>query len=259
MLRRWYRDWRRKKWLKQPFPADWEQILQTHFRHFCRLTAEEQDRLRRHVQILVAEKYWEGCHGVQVTDEMRVTIAAHAGYLNLARPLPGFERVLSILIYPQAFLSIRPQQIRGQWPDAPQAALGEAVYRGPVILSWEDCLKDCIGPATGHNVMLHEFAHQLDMEDGAVDGFPLLNDRAFAASWKLQLDQEFDRLERHLRTGRGSVFDAYGSKNRVEFFAVATEAFFENPQRFEAEHGAFYALMARFFGQDPAARFRATS
>lgn len=251
----WWKRRRRRRLLAEPFPADWQDCLQTHCRHYARLTPAEQQRLRNDVRLLVAEKHWEGCLGLVVTDEMRVTIAAHAALLGLGFPELPFDRLLSILIYPDTFVS---RQTRAKsWgivEEADEPRLGEAWYQGPVLLSWREVREQTQGAPSGRNVVLHEFAHLLDMENHAVDGVPAI-DGPNADSWVASLHDEYHRLVRRARRGRDTVLDYYGATSEAEFFAVATEAFFERGSDLRAESPTVYQLLQEYFRQDPAARW----
>lgn len=251
----WYRNWRRKRLLDQPFPAAWEAWIQQDCRHFPRLAAADRDRLRRDVRILVAEKNWEGCNGLVVTDEIRVAIAAHAALLALGFDAVPYERLLSILIYPDTFVS--RQVRRAPWggvEEADEPRLGEAWYQGPVVLSWREVQEQCIATDSGRNVVIHEFAHLLDMQNHEVDGIPALADHIDAEQWVAVFRDEFERLIRQARHRRKTVLDYYGTTNEAEFFAVASEAFFERAMQLREESPELYAILQEFYRQDPAAR-----
>jgi len=221
--------------------------------HFTRLPADQQHKLERRVQVFVAEKNWEGCNGVAVTDEMRVTIAAQACLLVLAIDEEYFDNVLSILIYPTAFIA-RDVQIgrAGVVIQNRQERLGEAWYRGPVIVSWEDALAGGREEEPGHNLVLHEFAHQLDMQNGReLDGTPPLPSRDLAACWATVMETEFQQLRRDCHSHARPLIDCYGSTNRAEFFAVATETFFGRPAALSSRHPDLYDVLRRYYQQDP--------
>jgi Mlc titration factor MtfA (ptsG expression regulator) len=251
----WWRNRRRKRLLDQPFPQDWEIWLRHDFRHFPRLTAVEQNRLRRDVRLLVAEKHWEGCNGLVVTDEMRITIAAHAALLGLGFDDVPFERLLSVLIYPDTFVS--RQVRRAKWggvEEADEPRLGEAWYQGPVLLSWREVQEQCVATDSGRNVVIHEFAHLLDMQNHEVDGIPALDRHIHPEKWVATFHVEYERLIRQARFGRRTVLDYYGATSEAEFFAVASEAFFERATQLREESPELYAILHQFYRQDPASR-----
>lgn len=256
----WWRERRRRKLLAEPFPVEWDDILRRHVPHFHSLKPDEQERLRRDTRYFVAEKHWEGCRGLEVTDEVRVTIAGTASLLGLGFEQPPFDRLLSVLIYPETYVA--PETKLGPGGVVVESAvprLGEAWYRGPVILSWPDVLYGCQTPDDGHNVVLHEFAHLLDMLDRDVDGVPPIDDAEQYHTWKEVTTAEYERLVRDARLGRRTLLDYYGATSPSEFFAVATESFFEQPREMRELHPSLYAVMAASYRQDPAARLdRAT-
>lgn len=248
----WLRRRRRRRILSKPFPAAWREILIRYINHYPLLTTDEQQRFERDLQIFVAEKNWEGCNGLQLTDEMRVVIAGWACLLLLNIEHDYFSHVQSILLYPDSYLI--PEIEEGGFVVTSQQLLGEAHYRGPVILSWRSVRRAGRGKAPGHNVVLHEFAHQLDMLDRSIDGTPPLGSRADYQAWAEVMSEEYQRLADDWRSGRDTVLDPYGTSNEAEFFAVATEAFFGRPQALASEHASLYDLLKHYYRQDPAAR-----
>ncbi len=251
MFIRWFRERRRRQILSKPTPADWEQTLTANVRDFEAWPSGRRALLLDRIKLLVAEKYWEGCKGLEVTSEIQVTIAAHAARLTLGWPQPAFSRLSRVLIYPDTFVAQRQSAIGPVLIESPEARVGEAWQRGPVILSWKNCLADCTGPVTGRNVIVHEFAHQLDYEDGAANGIPAMPNSGLAERWSVVFAEEFQRLQTHLRLGRPTVLDPYAATNPAEFFAVATETFFERPRPLAERHPRMYELMCDYFQQDP--------
>lgn len=252
----WLKRRRRHSLLQQPFPAAWEAILQQNLTHYRRLTPEEQRKLRDDARILIAEKNWEGCGGLAITDEIKLTIAAEASRLLLGFQEEYFDHVQSILVYPDAYTA--PDQVLtpgGMELRGDEDRAGEAWYRGPVILSWADALAGAKGEREGESVVLHEFAHQLDMQNGhELDGTPWLASREQYRCWTEVLNAELRRLEEDCRRGRPTLLDCYGATDRAEFFAVATECFFQRPRALAARHAELYAQLRSFYRQDPAAR-----
>jgi Mlc titration factor MtfA (ptsG expression regulator) len=255
MIFSWLQRRRRRKLLSTPFPTEWLPILHRNVAHYEFLSEPEQARLRDDLRIFIAEKNWEGCGGLKMTDEIKVTIAAQACLLVLGMPPNYYERVLSILVYPHGYRAPAPEMAGdGRIVDATSARLGESHYRGPVILSWADVLEDGRHPRGGKNLVFHEFAHQLDMLDGAVDGTPPLKSRAEYQRWKEVMTAEYQQLVDASEHGRATLLDQYGTTNEAEFFAVATECFFDRPAPMAQRHPRLYALLRDYYQQDPAAR-----
>lgn len=252
----WWKAWRRRKRLAQPFPEEWKQLLQTRCRHYHGLSADEQQLLRSRTLLFIEEKFWEGCNGVVVTAEMQVTIASHAALIGLGFPDIPFERLLSVLIYPDTFVARQPRKV--PWGQEVQdlPVLGQAAYQGPVLFSWREVAGDCFEAPLGRNVVIHEFAHLLDMADHSVDGEPALATPELSAAWEEIFFDEFERLKRQTAHGRRTLFDEYGATNEAEFFAVTSETFFERPRDMAEKHPRLYELYRDYYRQDPAGRIR---
>ncbi len=255
MIFEWWRARRRRQLLAKPIPETWERYLLSNCRHLAQLRPAEIARLRDDIRLLIAEKHWEGCNGLEVTDEMRVTIAAHAAMMGLGFPTAPFDRLMSILIYPNTFVANpRRRQPWGLEEDAAEPHLGEAWYQGPVILSWRQIRQQCVTQPDGRNLVIHEFAHLLDMANFDVDGVPDLPREVNARQWADVFHEEFRRLQRQIRLGRSTLLDEYAGTSPVEFFAVGSEAFFERPTALRAENPQVYDLLRQYYRQDPAAR-----
>lgn len=248
------RERRRQLLRKEPVPESWRKIIARHVAFFARLTPNDQEELLGHVQVFLAEKLFEGCAGLEVTEEMRVTIAAQACLLLLHRKTDYFPRLLTILIYPSGFLVDERRHIGGQiWSEGPAGRLGEtAGAMGSLVLAWDAAREGASDPADGKNLVIHEFAHQLDFEDSVADGVPALASRSDMRSWAAVMRTEFSLLRASDDTGIPTLLDTYGATNPAEFFAVATEAFFERPRALRRLHPQLYQEMERFFQQDPA-------
>jgi len=244
---------RRNRLRAEPFPHAWRVILQRRVPQFARLPADLQLQLKQHMQVFLAEKPFLGCSGLVLTDEIRVTVAAQACLLLLNRtPADYYPALRQILVYPGPFIVDRVQ------PDGPgvlqemrQVLSGESWSQGQVVLSWDDALHGASDPADGRNVVIHEFAHQLDQETGHANGAPLLRSRAAYSSWSQVFGQEFAVLRQRTEAGQASLLSDYGATDPAEFFAVASETFFELPQRLAQEHPALYAELRRFYCVDP--------
>lgn len=252
---RWLRKRRRQRLTAQPFPAEWEELLHDRVVHYHRIDESLRVTLRPLIRIFVAEKNWEGLNGLEVTEEMQVIIAALACLLVTGRPTElDFDHVLSILIYPDVFHARTSQtNSAGVVTEGREARLGEAWYRGPVILSWEDVQIDARQEDRGYNVVLHEFAHQLDMLGGrVVDGTPTLKTRKEVERWVDVMTREYEQLIDRCRHRRPGPIDCYGTKNPAEFFAVTTESFFERPLALQRLSPSLYDLLRDFYALDPA-------
>jgi hypothetical protein len=243
--------------MERLFPDEWRAYLESNFAQYGWLSKSERARLHGLTQVIVAEKHWEGCNGLAMSEEIQVTIAAQAALLVLNLPDEYFDRVLSILVYPGAYVA-RQKTPRpgGVIIEADSARLGEAWEGGALVLSWPDVLASGRVPDDGVNVVFHEFAHVLDMQEHGFDGVPLLENREQYQTWSEVMSHEYRRLIHSARSGQETLLDPYGTVNEAEFFAVATESFFERPLDMEREHPALYKLFRDFFHQDPAQRFR---
>jgi Mlc titration factor MtfA (ptsG expression regulator) len=252
MLLSWLKNRRRRRLLATPFPAAWPGLLEQ-IAHYRLLAAGEQAQLRNLTRIFIAEKDFEGCKGLEITDEIRVTIAALASILLLGLRDFYFDNVLTILVYPEAYIAPAQKVIGGVILEDASDRLGEAHYRGPLILSWADVAWDASQTGQGSNLVFHEFAHQLDMLNGAADGVPLLP-RALQERWQRVMAGEYKRLCRAADRGRETLIDPYGTTDPAEFFAVVTECFFDTPGDMKEQHPELYDLLRAYYQQDPVRR-----
>jgi len=236
---------------KRPFPSAWRRVLWRRIPAYRKLPADLQLRLKRQIQVFLAETPFIGCAGLVVTDEMRVTVAAQACLLVLHRGGETYPNLRQILLYPGAFFVDRPHSgAAGVLQESRRLLAGESWSRGQVILSWQDTLEGAADPDDGRNVVLHEFAHQLDQETGPANGAPWLPPTA-RTRWAKVLGAEFEMLRQRVGQGLPSLLADYGASDPAEFFAVATEVFFEQPQAMAAEHPALYAEFSTFYRVDP--------
>jgi Mlc titration factor MtfA (ptsG expression regulator) len=244
---------RRARLRSRPFPAEWLAIIERNVPFYASVPEADRRELQGHVQVFLAEKNFEGCGGLELTDEIRVTIAAHACRLLLHRDSDVFPRLITVLVYPSAYLARSVEPIAGGGVlEGEQVRLGEAWKGGVAVVSWYEVQAMARGLTSGRNLILHEFAHILDMEDGESDGTPTLASREQLASWVAIMDDEYERLRRDRALNRYSALDHYGATNPAEFFAVATEAFFEKPTVLAKRHPRLYAVLREFYRQDPA-------
>jgi Mlc titration factor MtfA (ptsG expression regulator) len=254
----WLRNRRRRKLLAEPFPAEWLEYIQTHVPHFASLAQSERQKLFDDVRVFIAERQWEGCGSLKLSPEIQVAIAGQACLLTLGfdEGPDLFRRASTILVYPAGYRAPDEQSVGGHLTiHGESERLGEAWHRGPVILSWEDVRAGGTYAGDGHNLVFHEFAHVLDMLGGdSADGAPPLADRKLADDWRRVMQQELARLDRAIRHRQRTLLDDYGAESETEFFAVATECFFDAPRETRREYGELYELLKRIYRQDPAAR-----
>lgn len=203
------------------------------------------------IQLFLGEKTFEGCGGLEITDEIRVTIAAQACILLLNKEHQLYPNLYTIYVYPDAVTSVNRRYQNGFLVEEQTARLGESWQLGPVVLSWRSALDGGQNPADGHNVVFHEFAHQLDQEDGRSDGVPILASRSEYGPWGKILSTEFQTFLDNLVKHRPEIIDAYGATNPAEFFAVSTEIFFEQPHQLKAQHPALYDELRDYYQLNP--------
>lgn len=245
-----YRSWRRRRRLHTPFPGPWRRLLSTQVPLYRRLPAHLKQKLEQHVQLFLSEKTFYGCDGFEIDDRVRVTIAGHACLLVLARAYSDYDEVRSILVYPGPYYATNYHHDGYIVETGQEVRSGEASTLGQVILSWDDCEFAIRHPDSEHNVILHEFAHQLDYLDGSADGAPPLSG-ALARQWQKTMTDAYSELRRSLQQHQESWLDPYGATEPAEFFAVLTEMFFQQPQQLhEAQPEVYDALMA-FYRLDP--------
>lgn len=249
-------EFKRQRIRRQPFPLAWRQVLRERMPYFHRLPADLQLQLKKHVQVLLAEVPFIGCAGLVVTTEMRVLVAAQAALLLLNRRAASFRNLRQVLLYPGAFVVSRP--VTGEHgvtqdfaPGQGRVLSGESWQHGQVVLSWDDVLQGAASPGDGHNVVVHEFAHQLDQATGTANGAPYLPGAAARHRWAVTMAAEFAALQQRVASGQGGLIDAYGATSPAEFFAVASEVFFERPQALAAEHPALFQELAGCYRTNP--------
>ena len=239
----------------RPVPEAWPTVFAQNVPLYARLPPEDQVELQGHMQVLLAEKRFEGCNDLEITDEICATIAAQACLLLLHRHTDYYPRVSSILVYPTAFVVplVEEEEDGIVVTESEEPRVGEAWSEGTVILSWEDVLDDANDVHDGSNVVLHEFAHQLDMEDEHANGAPILSEPSSYVDWARVLGSEYRVLRSKAQRGGQTVLDTYGAEDPAEFFAVATECFFERPGALKIAHPDLYAQLQHYYQQDPIA------
>jgi hypothetical protein len=248
----WLLHRRRSRLRRQPFPQAWRRILRRRVPLVQRLPADLQLRLKQDIQVFLAEKPIIGCAGLKVTDEMRVTLAAQACLPLLGARRGYYPALTQILLYPGAFVVDRPHTgAAGVQSEQRRALSGESWAQGQVLLSWSDVLNGAADPDDGHNVVIHEFAHQLDQAKGFANGAPALASRAAYARWSRVMQTEFNALHRRLASGEEGVIDAYAATDPAEFFAVTSELFFERPLVLAQAHPMLYQQLSAYYRLQP--------
>jgi MtfA peptidase len=250
MAQPWWVARRRQRQSATAFPAAWRRILRRRVPLVASLPTHLQLRLKRHIQVFIAEKPFIGCQGLAITDEVRVTIAAQACLLLLGHETPDFfPRLKEILVYPGAFVVDREQaETGGVVREQRRALAGESWSQGRVVLSWADSMAGAADPHDARNVVVHEFAHQIDQDDGTANGRPWRPTPQLRRRWQHVMDAAFARLQHTPST----VIDAYGATDPAEFFAVASEVFFERPTELAAEAPEVYREFSALYGLNPA-------
>ncbi|NLH48339.1 MAG: zinc-dependent peptidase [Myxococcales bacterium] len=246
---------RRRRWREMPFPAAWLEILEQRVPYYRLLSADDRRELQGHIQVFLHEKTIEGLGGLEMTDEIRVSIAAQACILLLHRETDYYPSLFSILVYPHKYFVKKTEKLPdGTVMEGYEGRLGESWHRGEVVLSWDDVKKGAVDVHDGNNVVFHEFAHQLDGESGAHDGTPALPRLSMYGAWARVFTQEYKNLIDNLEHHRRTLISSYGATNPAEFFAVVTEAFFERPLALKRCHPDLYEQLRLFYQQDTAAR-----
>jgi len=245
-----YRTWRRKRELKEPFPKIWRRQLESRVPLYRKLPGHLKQALEQRVQLFLAEKDFYGCDGFDVDDTVKLTIAGHACLLVLARSYSDFDDIRSILVYPDAY-RVRHIESDGMVvSESNEIRAGEAASRGQVVLAWKECEQAAGNLHSSHNVILHEFAHQLDYLDGTADGAPPLGGEQ-ARHWQHTMTEAYQDLRHSLEHHHKPWLDPYGATEPAEFFAVLTEAFFQQPDHLKKEQPEVYMALRGYYRLDP--------
>ena len=245
---------RRRRARGKAFPGEWVGILEKNFALWEKLSVADREELKGHVLVFLEEKRFEGCGGMEITDEVRVTVAAQACLLLLHRVTDYYPKLTSILIYPEAYVAKGGKFGR----EEDSVRLGESWTTGSVVLAWRSVEEGGQNGEDGRNVVFHEFAHQLDSLSGRMNGAPVLGKglkvterRSRYVSWARVMEEEFEALQVAEKFGKRTVIDKYGSGEPAEFFAVVTEAFFERSEKLLEDHPELYEELKTFYKQDP--------
>lgn len=244
--------YRLKKALAAPFPEEWISILERNIAVYKYLPMQLRLQLRQLIKQFLHQKHFSGAGGLEITDEIRVTIAAEACMLLVNRATGVYPALRYIIVYPTAFVVERAQGgVDGIVSEGRKNLLGESWSNGKVILAWDNALHGSMNFVDGQNVVLHEFAHQLDSESGSTNGAPILAGPNCLRTWASTLSGEFEELQKDAWKGKRSLIDHYGATNPAEFFAVSTETFFEKPRQMAKHHAELFEVLKCYYRVDP--------
>lgn len=248
-------SWQRARRMRRPLPSAWREVLERRVAVYHRLPPPERQGWMGLTQVLLGEVAFEAAMGLERVDQtMRLIIASQMALCLLHRPVNQLPRLRTVIVYPGAYRAReRRQTPEGVLISVEEERHGEAWEHGVMVLSWEDVAYDAEHIDDGLNVVLHEMAHVLDAETGEMDGVPLLPDRETAKRWGHALEEAYASLRRASRLGRDITLDPYALQDRSEFFAVATEAYFEAPEGLRREHPGFWSVLRQYYQVDPLA------
>jgi Mlc titration factor MtfA (ptsG expression regulator) len=246
---------RRRRLRARPLEPSQESIIARNV-PWCRgLDDADRRELGGLVQVLLAEKRFEGCGGMEIDDTVRLTIVAQAAVLLLHRDTDFYPKLDTILVYPHSFVAPVTESIGGGAVlEGEDTRVGESWSHGSLVLSWKDVVEGAADPGDGWNVVFHEFAHQLDEEATEAEGMPVLTSRAERTRWAEVLSKEYDALIHAVERGRHTFIDPYATESPAEFFAVVTEHFLEQGHALKREHPELYRCFADYYRQDTAVR-----
>ena len=242
---------RRNKLFIKPLRPEWIQLLEINVAIYNLLPESLRKELHGRINIFLDEKEFIGCAGLQISDEIRITIAGNACLLLLKRDKRCFPGFTSILVYPDTYVTREVQYDGLVEVNKDSVRAGESWHRGPIVLSWADVMRGTQNHSEGHNVVLHEFAHKLDEANEIMDGLPVLRDSSHYAEWAEVLSKEYESHLIRVDKGTDTVIDEYGAVSPPEFFAVATESFFEKPKQMKKKHPELYDELKEYYKLDP--------
>ncbi len=244
--------WRRRQLDRRSFPESWLAVLKSCLPVYSHMSAAEQQRLQKLIMRFVASKRFVGCAGLSITDEIRVTVAAHACLLLLNRPDTSYSALRSILVYPSHFIVEHERRDEaGLVSQGRHVLAGESWSNGKVVLAWDDVEHGVRNFSDGYNVVLHEFAHQLDHQSGLSEAAPPSHSNAAYRNWAQVFSAEFAELQKASEQHMETLIDEYGATDPAEFFAVITETFYERPHQLAACHGALFEQLKLYYQVDP--------
>lgn len=234
---------KRTQLLSARFDDGWKTIIEKNVPVYNKLPEELKKQLYGLMNVFLDEKKFEGCGGLEITNEIRVTVAAQACMLLLNRSTKYYPKLKRIYVYPSSYTA--------KDGDSTSARLGESWLNGPVVLAWDSVKGGAVNVHDGKNVVFHEFSHRLDQEDGDADGAPILENSSCYKSWAKVLSAEYAALQDKTNRRRKSVINKYGATNPAEFFAVATEAFFEKTKQMKKKQPELYEELKGYYKVDP--------
>lgn len=253
----WFRNRRRRALAKEPFPEAWKKIIDDQVPYARVLPEPLREELYHHVRIFLAEKHFEGCGGFEVNEEVQLVIASQACVLLLGRETDHYQGLSTILVYESAFYADREElNEHGVVEQVDDMQAGESWELGVVVLAWKEILLGLRGYHDGYNVVIHEFAHQLDQANRDADGVPILDSPELYARWQEVFSDHYAELLRDVKRNRKTILDDYGATNPAEFFAVATESFFEESAQLKKHHPELYDTLKTYYAQDPASYWK---
>jgi MtfA peptidase len=234
------------------FRDEWVEYLTANLPLYSRFPDELKSRLQEKIGEFVATTYFEGCGGLELTDEMILTVAGQACILIVNHDGPPYPNLKTVLLYPSSFSSIvKERDPLGVVTERKVHRLGESWSNGTVILAWDSVQHGARNIFDGRNVTLHEFAHQLDQETGRTDGVPMLGNHEAYRTWGTVLGEGHEELIKNAEQGLRTVLNHYGATNIAEYFAVATEAFFEKPRHLKRKRPLLYLELQNYYKLDP--------
>ena len=240
-----------KKVMHREFPFEWEKILRNNVALYKHIPHNMKTQLHEDINVFMDEKNFEGCGGLEITEEIKISIAAQACILLLNKKVNFFPKLVTILVYPSAYVGKKVTMMGGVPVEEDSARLGESWNEGTVVLAWDHVKQETFDINNAHNVVLHEFAHQLDQEDGVADGAPIMEHRASYAPWAKVLSEEYDDFLEKVKHHKKDIIDPYGATNPAEFFAVITEVFFKKPKQLKSKHPELYHELSSYYKMDP--------
>lgn len=236
----------------EAFREEWIALLKQNVPLYARLPEALRLRLHERIAQFIATTRFEGCDGLELTEDMILTVAAQACLLVIHRDGPPYPKLKAVYLYPTTFHSVRKQvNAVGIVTEGEVHRLGESWGWGTVVLAWDSVAQGAHDIADGENVTFHEFAHQLDHEDGPTDGAPALPNRSAYRSWSRVFHENYADFQHLAEEGKKTVLDAYGATNPAEFFAVASETFFEKPRQLFQQRPEMYEELMKYYRLDP--------
>ncbi len=242
-----HRDRRQRAILQTPWPAAWNDVIHANVDHVCALDEQHWELLRERTQLIVGLRRWEAVGGFTLTEEMQVTVAAQAALMLLGSDGYYFDNVPTIILYPEPF----GRDFQSGGVKQQHQLAGEAWQGGPVILSWPNVLAGGRRAKDGANLVFHEFSHVLDGIDGEMGGNVIFADHQLELRWVEETEKAFSKLVSDLRHGRRTLLDPYAATNKAEFFAVSSETFFEQPEKFQQHYPVLFDLFLTYYRVDP--------